>query len=286
MRRFEVHDRWGLVLALPIFAYVTEGVITPVLYAGGPIPFFPLWFTGWHGLLSVLVLFVVVRRLAIERRALAMTALSVGVGLFWGTWLSTSWLPENLQDPELLEEHGSLVPMEPAEFGAYTAVFVAFLLGAHLLLDRAWPVDTTRLFARTERVLIAGLLLGAALWTVAAPWALPMFVVLCWIQFRLLRRHRDRRSPDQPTMLESLRGPASPLALLPLVVMAPVATAAYWFWWELSPSEVVLNWLYYGTIAVQTIAATALLVVAWRRTGRADAERASRPERDRSPAAV
>ncbi len=47
LHRYGVHDLASLVLTLPIFAYMTEGVLTPVLYSGGPfVPIFPLWFTA------------------------------------------------------------------------------------------------------------------------------------------------------------------------------------------------------------------------------------------------
>ncbi|MEM9746270.1 MAG: hypothetical protein AAF945_06220 [Actinomycetota bacterium] len=269
LRRFEVHSLTGVVLATPIVAYVTEGVITPVLYSGGPTPFFPLWFTAWHGLLSALVLFVLIRRWAIAGRTRAVAGLSLGLGAFWGTWLITSLLPDQLEDPELVTEHGELVAMAPTEFAVYATTFTAIALAAHLVLDRVWPIEPTTLFARTEKVLGAVLLVGAAAWTVAAPWALPMFVGLCWVQFRVLRRHRDHRPVDRPTVLESMRGPASWRSLTPVVLMAPVAALTYWAWWSIEPSEAVLNGIYFGVIAVQTLIAGAVLVVSWRRTRRA-----------------
>ena len=266
MRRFEVHSWAGLVLAVPLYAYVTEGAITPVVYSGGPTPFFPLWFTAWHGLLSFAVLFVVVRQLALSRRTWAMTGLSVALGAFWGTWLITSLLPEQLTDPDLVADHGVLEAMTPIDFAVYASMVTAFFIGAHVLLNHVWPRPTERLLARAERPLIGLYLLLAGAWTAAAPWALPMFVGLCWLQIRVLRRHRSERGAT-PTLLDTLRGPVAWRNLLPLTLLAPTAALSYWLWWSIEPSETVLNAMYYGTIAIQTIAAAALLFTAWRRTG-------------------
>ncbi len=270
LRRFEVHSMWGLVLALPIYGYVTEGVLTPVLYEGGPTPVFPLFFTGWHGLFAVGVLLVAVRRLAIDGRTRALTALSVGIGVFFGTWSITSLLDGNRNDPELIADGGPLTVLDPAAFTAYAAMVVGFLLAGHGVLDRAWPADTSRLLVRAERPIMVVALLAAALWTFAAPWALPMFVGVCWLQFRLLRRHRHARpvaaGGPQPTLLDSMAGPVRWTSLLPLAAAFPAAALSYWAWWALAPSQAVLGAVYFGTVAVQTVGAGVLLVLAWRRT--------------------
>ncbi|MEM1335011.1 MAG: hypothetical protein AAGG08_16295, partial [Actinomycetota bacterium] len=276
LRRFEVHTLWGVVLAAPIYAYVTEGVLTPVLYSGGPTPFFPVWFTAWHGLISMALLFVVVRWWAIEQRTGSIAGLSVVLGLFTGTWLITSLAEHQLQDPDLVAGHGVLVPMEPWDFARYAVLLTAFLLGAHLLLNAVWPRRPDRLLVgRSERLLTGFLLVGAAAWTVAAPWALPMFVGLCWLQFRVLAAHRDGRPAAAPTLLESLGAHASARSLLPLVLVAPSAALAYWGWWQLEPSQTMLDVLYYGVIVAQTLVAAVVLVQAWRRTGGRSAPRRS-----------
>ncbi|MEM7323651.1 MAG: hypothetical protein AAF531_11250 [Actinomycetota bacterium] len=268
LRRFEVHSWWGVVLSVPIYAYITEGVITPVLYSGGPTPVFPLWFTGWHGLLSVLLLFVGVRALAVAGRRRWLAGLSVALGVFWGSWLITSLLPHQLNDPELIEVHGELIPLPPASFLGYAVVFTGFLFGGHLLLNRVWPTEPHRLMARSDRVLAVVLLLGAALWTVAVPWALPMFVGLCWLQFRFLRRHRTQRDSHAPTFLEALAGPVSWRSLVPLTLIAPVAAGTYWLWWTVDPPEATLDALFWGVITVQTVVAAVVLLQAVRTTHR------------------
>ncbi len=268
MRRFEVHSIWGLIMALPIFAYITEGFITPVLYSGGPTPFFPLWFTGWHGFGSLFILVFGVRLLAIERRPVAMGLLGASIGVFTGTWLITSKLESNLNDPELLEEHGELVVLHPVEFMVYVSMVTGFLVLGHLGLNYVWPKEPQRLFARTEKPLAGVILAGVVGWTFVIPWALPMFVGLCWLQFRLLSRHRSQRLNGQRTVLELFGQPASLVALAPLTIMAPVAGVVYLIWWAIAPTETILASVYYGTIAVQTVVAAVAVVVAWRRIRR------------------
>ena len=159
---------------------------------------------------------------------------------------------------------------------ACALLFTAVLLGSHLVVNRVWPRSPERLLVSAEKLLVGTLLFFAAAWTVAAPWALPMFVVLCWFQVRVLRRYRDA-TETAPSILATLAAPASTRSLLPLVLVAPVAAGVYAIWWELAPSETTLNVIYFGTIAVQTFAAAALLITAWRRIPRSAAAEPVRP---------
>ncbi len=290
LRRFEVHSMWGLVLALPIYGYVTEGVLTPVLYEGGPTPIFPLFFTGWHGLFAVGVLFIAVRRLALDDRVRALTALSVGIGVFFGTWSITSLLDGNRNDPELIADGGPLHVLDPLGFTGYAAMVVGVLIAGHVVVDRIWPADTSRLLVRAERPIVVVALLAAGLWSIAAPWALPMFVGLCWLQFRLLRRHREARQiaalGSQATLLDSLGGPVRRISLLPLLAVFPSAALAYWAWWLLAPSQTALGVIYFGIVTVQTVGAGVLLLLAWRHTRPHSADHPDERDVGRSIASV
>ncbi|MEL7156898.1 MAG: hypothetical protein AAFN30_09900 [Actinomycetota bacterium] len=143
IEHYRVRHTWGLLLAVPLFGYWIEGIVTPIIYSGGPfVPVFPLWFTGWHGLFALVVLWYLFRRWLIEGRWRPLLAASVAVGLFWGAWAITLTLPENVNDPELIEDVGGpLQVLGPAAFARYAVTFTAILAAAHHLLGRVWVVS-------------------------------------------------------------------------------------------------------------------------------------------------
>ncbi len=258
---------WSLWLATPLYALVTEGVITPVVYSGGPfVPVFPAWFAFWHGVLGFGVLVVGIRSLVLARRTGAVAALATAMGVFWGVWSTTLWLPENVEDPELVADQGGpLEVLDPAAFTAYAALFTGVIVIGHLSLGRLWPTDF-RPARTTERLWATLLVVGAAGWSVVVPWALPMFVAYAALQRWGLRRHR--RTATGPDLFQRLAGPTPWRPLLAVTAMAPAAALTYAVAWELQPSADALRVLMWTTIALQTIAGFVISVVALRRSGR------------------
>jgi hypothetical protein len=265
--RHRVSGWWSLWLATPLFSLVTEGIITPVTYSGGPlVPIFPAWFALWHGVLAFGVLVVGVRHLLLARRTALVGVVAALVGVFWGLWSTTLWLPENVEDPELIADHsGPLQILDPADFTRYAVVFTAVVMVCHLALGRLWPTsfEPTK---TTVRLWGACLVLIAGGWSVAVPWALPMFLAYAVLQLWGLRRHH--RVAQEPTLLARLAGPTPLRPLLALAVMAPAAAGTYALLWELGFSEDAARVLMWSTIAVQTIAGLVISVMALRRAGR------------------
>ncbi|MDW3219719.1 MAG: hypothetical protein R8F63_13985 [Acidimicrobiales bacterium] len=256
--RYHVRGLWGLVLVAPLLGYFVEGVVTPVVYAGGPIPFFPVWFAFWHGVLGLAVMVFGIRRLLLARRTGALWAVAVGLGAFWGVWSTTMWLPENVEDPGLIADAGG--PLEilgPLDFAIYALTFTAILAAAHWLLGRIW---LPQFRPGRPMVLLWMAVVGAAVigWTVAIPWAAPMFVGGVALQRWGLRRHAvggDR------SILAELTGRVAPVALVPLVAMPVAAGAVYALAWQLEPAEGLVRYgAMYGVIAVQTLVGAVLIV--------------------------
>ena len=265
--RYRVSTWWSLWLATPLFALVVEGVITPVTYSGGPfVPIFPAWFAFWHGVLAFGVLVVGVRHLLLARRTALVAGLAAALGIFWGAWSTTLWLPENVEDPELVADQGeALQVLDPGDFALYAALFTAVVVVGHAALGRVWPTS----FALSRPTLRVGgglVLFGAAMWTVAIPWALPMFLAYGGLQIWGLRRHEQTASG--PTLLERLAGPTPVQPLLGLTVMAPAAAVTYALLWETGFSHAAARALMWSTIAVQTVAGFVITVMALRRAGR------------------
>ena len=288
IRRYRVNSWWSLALVAPVVAYVVEGVITPVLYTAGPfVPFFPAWFTMWHGLMSFVVLAFVVRRLLLSEAFGHLTGLALGFGLFWGVWASVQRLPENASDAEMVSELGPLRILGPGEFAIYAAVFTAVLMASHALIGFVWPRSPgdvpSGVRRRTDYLLVGLVLVGVIVWTFVVPWALPMFTLYSWVQIAALRRYRSSRAADGggSDVFVQFVGNVRIRALFPVTLVAPAAALSYALIWELDPSVAVLRIVMYSIIAVQALIGAAVavlaLVRAWRLGRRSGDGRITRP---------
>lgn len=283
--RYRVSDRWGLLLVAPVVGLLVEGVITPVVYTGGPfVPFFPVWFGAWHGVLSVIVLLIGVRSWLLAGRWRTLLVAMVGLGVFWGTWSTTMWLPENLDDPELIADHGGpLQLLDPSQFALYALWVSAVLAGAHLLLGRGGWMSA---FEPARVVRAIWLLATAAIvvaWTVAIPWAAPMFVAYFALQRWGLRR--SVATGFRPSVLQRLDGRVALRSLWPMAALPLSATSTYAAWWAIDvPHTVVRGAFMYGVIAVQTAVGGVLFVMALHRAR--GAQRSGAAERPVPPAVV
>lgn len=282
--RYRVGSPWSLLLVSPLLAYLIEGVVTPILYEGGPfVPFFPAWFSFWHGILGVIVVWYLMRRWLLERRWEPLLATSIALGIFWATWSTTLWLPEAVEDRAVDQVPGELAPiLGPLDFAWYVLAFTVILAAGHWLLGYVWVERfEPRRVTRWLFVVAVGAMLVT--WTVFVPWALPMFAAYVALQVWGLRRHRD--AAVGPDLLHQLAGRVPLHRLWPLVGIPAAAAPTYALLWEAQPShELIRGLVYYGTITVQTIIGFVLTAMALVRAFRS-ARRAG-VERNQTPAGV
>lgn len=214
-----------VILAGAVFGWTVEGVLVYVLHEAGPLdPIFPAMFAGWHGMLSFVGLFYLVRKLLIERRTKRLAVLASLYGIYVGVWASFAYLPEAYADS--IDSPVGLGPATPGEY-ALTVLLVGVTLGvAHLLLDRLWPTGwiPSRL---STWVIVGGTAVWAALGFFAVPYGPVRYLALVAVALWAMRRS-GKPSPETPGFFAALAGSvrATDLwALLPGVVGAAGAYA-------------------------------------------------------------
>lgn len=256
--RYRVSDLWGLALVVPVFAYLVEGAIVPVLYSGGPlVPVFPAMFTFWHGIVGVILVLFLFRRWLLEGRWKPLLAWSIVLGAYWGMWALTGIVERE----ELALEAGSVGPpdlLDPLGFAIYAAVFSAVLAIAHWMLGFVWMTEflPTRTTRRIWLLIVAATVLG---WTFVIPWAAPMFAVYVGLQLWALRRLPPN---SEPTLLAKLDGRIKPSRLLPLAAIPLSAGLSHLLWSGLDLSfEAIEGWIFLFPSAAQALAGMAILII-------------------------
>lgn len=248
------------VFAGALLALLVEGVITPVLYEGAPLPVLPAYFVGWHGVGSFVVLWYAMRRFLLAGNSGAVAVCSMLTGLVFGSWSLSWWLPA-AADPSMIEAGWELGRWPVGRYGLYALLFTGVFAAGHFLVGYVWQ----RSFAPT-RLGVLTVALGLAAFAIPTvivlPWAplyLGAFLALIWLALR--RRAR----PGSPTLLQELAGtfPARrlwPLALLPASAVAVYAAAS-----ALEPSTALLEAVVLGGVPIATglVGATTLAVAVW-----------------------
>ena len=251
-----------VVLAGAVMAWTVEGVIVYVLHEAGPFdPFFPAMFAGWHGLISFVGFFYLVRRWLLDRNTQLLAGASLGFGVIWGLWASTSWLPDSDQSLAAAES-GDQLRTEPIAFAA-TAILIAMSLAiAHLVLDRLWPASVAP--TRRSTGLVLGLTgLYAAVGFFVIPWGPLRWAALVAIPAAGLRW--SVRGTPSPHLFLSLAGTVRGRDTWALAPMAVGAALVYALLWLADPSEAALEALMLLHLVAQMAAGAVAVIWAMRR---------------------
>lgn len=220
---FHVRRLSALVLVAALYAFIVEGVLTPVIYEAGLIdPVMPAYFIGWHGLLSVVFGWYSLRKWLVKGEWPHLMAASLLFGFFWGIWSLTYWLPENFAG---FSNPGQW-PI--VAFGLYALTFSLMLIAGHWLLGQIqWPERLG--LSRFEKwgVLAVLVFFFATLSLPFAPLGMLKLAVLLAAVFLPLFLNRQREPVG--SLLGDLGGPVQLRHALILLLMPLMATTVYGF---------------------------------------------------------
>ena len=132
IEHFRVRRLSSLILVAALFAFLVEGVLTPVMFEAGLFDsVMPSYFIGWHGLLAVIFGYYLIRKWLLAGQWQNVVAGSVLFGLFWGFWSITYWLPESAVEWAKMAADGEIASGNTlwslSEFGLYALVFTLSL---------------------------------------------------------------------------------------------------------------------------------------------------------------
>lgn len=259
-----------VILAGAIYAFVAEGILTPIIYIDGPLPVMAAMFVGWHGILAFGVAWYGLRRLLLARRPRLLALSSLIGGGFWGLWAATASLADP-PDPEDLAGSGADgALLDAGQFGLYALSVTATLAGAHWLLGWVWPAGwrprTWTAVSLVVMCLAYGVLAyGAEAPLIIVPWAVIKLGALVALTLILVRRQERHRGPTvSAAPLDALAGRVEVRSLIPLALLPGAAVVVYQPGLRLPPDGAEL--IYWTLVALQVVLGAVVYLWAWRRT--------------------
>jgi len=256
----------GLVLVGALFGFLVEGVLTPVIYEAGLLdPVMPAYFIGWHGLLSLVFGWYLIRKWLKEGRWKRLTLAGSIFGIFWGLWSLPYRLPESIQEFEALVREGeSFLPgaWPVPEFLFYALVFTGMLMIAHWLLGtRIWQREFK--LKKWEMGLLLVLLVFIFAYQVYPVVPLAILKLIPLISLVLLPLGINCLQQDEEGILATLDGSLHFSQTLPLLVIPVFATLVYGLAAWLHPSRTLLRIIYSSFASSQGLIGAVFFIWAW-----------------------
>ncbi len=222
---FRVRGFWAMFLAASLYPLYVEGALTGIIVADiTGIMFF--YFIGWHTTVSVIFGWYFQHKLLVQQRIRALALSSAAMGFLLGIWATVFWIPENVNDPELIAEGHVLGQWPIADYALLLLYLGVIYTGSHYLLGRFWDDEFRP--SRLENVLvILYVLFLVSLQLITYTVLGVTFVVLCILILISLRRY----SGERKTVLSELGGgirfaDSLVLFLLPVFAVIGYATIA------------------------------------------------------------
>ncbi len=235
----------SLIFVASLFAFLIEGVITPVIYEAGLFdPIMPAYFIGWHGLLSFVFGWYLIRKWLVQGQWLRLLIGSTLFGIFWGGWSLTYWLPENVAEWEYIASIGEptsgSVFWTENEFGLYTLIFTLMLALSHIILGYGgWQKQFKPSKIEQWGTVIALVTLFTLIVFPIRPLAIIKLIGMLGILFVMLRLRPQGQS--RQTIFSSLSGSINPVHLLCLLIIPLTATTIYTLAIHFRPPEALLQ---------------------------------------------
>jgi hypothetical protein len=268
LARFPTGGWPAIVLAGAVYGFVTEGVLTGIVYGAFPFDPFAISYTAlaWHAPLTVGFGLLLLHRLLARGTPARTLGAIAGFGAFWGGWALQLQLPAD--DDTEIPGLGPLVgDVAVLTFACYTAAATAVVAVGHLVLGRL--IRTEDLQVRRPwalLMLLAGIASLALLVLPSVWWApLELAVLLGCCLFALARWQQPRpsRSPAPP-VLPLLTEPIPTRRLAYLAALPAAAVATYATGVALDPSDNSLQALQTAIVTSQSLlGATLFLLAVW-----------------------
>ncbi len=264
---FHVRNLSEVVLVGALYAFLVEGVLTPVIYeAGLTDPVMPVYFIGWHGLLSFVIGWYSFRRWLVRGAWGRLLAASALVGLFWGIWSITYWLPVNIAEWEHLAAIGEAVSGDTLwttpQFALYAFGFTLLMAVSHGLLGRGgWQRHFKPGAVEGGFVVIALVVIFTLQVFFILPFAILKLVGMIGAVLLPLVMHRRRNGEN--SVFKDLVGSVHSTHLLGLFLMPLAATVVYGMAGILQPSEPIIGTISEVFPALQIFLGGVIFLWAW-----------------------
>ncbi len=263
---FQVHRLSGLVLVGGLFGFLVEGILTPVLYEVGLMdPVMPAYFVGWHGLLSLVFGWYLIRKWLIEENWKRLLLASSLFGLFWGIWSLSYRLPESIQEFNSYIQAGEFWlpgawPIE--DFAFFALVFTSMLMISHWLLGRkTWQPEFS--LNKWEIGILVSVMVFIYYFQVFPVVPLGFLKLTVLIILVIVPLNFQKKRQASPCLLDSLDGQIQFSQTLPLLVIPLAASLVYGLASLFPPPEDLVRLSFQSIYIIQMLVGGGFFIWAW-----------------------
>jgi len=263
---FQVQSLSGLVLIGGLFGFLVEGILTPVLYEAGLLdPVMPAYFVGWHGLLSLVFGWYLIRKWLIEGDSKRLLLGSGLFGLFWGIWSLSYRLPESIQEFESFVQAGEFWlpgtwPIE--DFAFFALVFTSMLMIGHWLLGRKiWQTEFS--LNKWEIGILVSVMAFIYYFQVFPVVPLGFLKLTVLIILVIVPLNFQKKRWTNPYLLESLDGQIRFSQTIPLLAIPLGASLVYGLAGLFPPPEDLVRLSFQSIYIIQMLVGGGFFIWAW-----------------------
>lgn len=264
--RFQVQRFSGVVLVGGLFGFLVEGILTPAIYEAGLLdPVMPAYFVGWHGLLSLVFGWYLIRKWLIEGKQKRLFVGSILFGLFWGLWSLNYRLPESIQEFEAWIQAGEhfLPGAWPVlDFAFFTLIFTAMLMAGHWLLGRnIWQsYFSMKKWEVGLLVIVMGFIYAFQVFPIFPLGFVKLSALIALVVIPLIIQ---KRKFNNPSILETLSGEIRFSDTLPLLAIPLAASLVYGLAAILPAAEDLIRFIFHFLYAIQAVVGGGFFIWAW-----------------------